>query len=174
MYISFEAIISRLAFGDSHNHDRITTFIPPFFASRLFTSPTQKPQRKKKGEKTKTYRISTRIQLIQKPLIPRIHAITQQRSHHIDQPLLASRFLFKAQKLVRRVRRQDGFQLLGRVVLNEGCPGPTARHGESVAGVLCYCVFIGGADEGDYEGLDGVEELCGVGRRCMLVLGFFL
>lgn len=59
-------------------------------------------------------------------------------------------------------------------MLDEGGPGPAAGNGEPMPGVLCCCVFVGGADEGDYEGLGGVEELWFLRVRFGLVVKMVL
>jgi hypothetical protein len=50
-------------------------------------------------------------------------------------------------------------QFLRRMVFDEGGSGAAAGDGETVASVLGCCVFVRGADVGDDELLDGIEEL---------------
>lgn len=45
------------------------------------------------------------------------------------------------------------------MVLDESGSGPLAIDGEAVAGVLCCCIFVCGANEWNDEVLDRVEEL---------------
>jgi hypothetical protein len=45
------------------------------------------------------------------------------------------------------------------MVFDEGGSGAAAGDGETVASVLGCCVFVRGADIGDDELLDGIEEL---------------
>ena len=51
------------------------------------------------------------------------------------------------------------------MIFDESGSGSLAIDGEAVAGVLCRCIFVCGANERDDEVLDRVEELVFVSNQ---------
>jgi len=94
--------------------------------------------------------IGARIQLIQEALVPRIHTVLQYLGHNLQQTLL-SRALFAELELLV----QQGFQLLGGMMLDECRARPTTALGEVFGGSS----LVSSGNEGNDQVLDGIKEL---------------
>lgn len=97
-----------------------------------------------------SYSIRRSIQLIQKPLIPRINTIPQHLLHRLQQPLLPL-------PTPGKVKTHQTDEFFRPVVFYQSGSRTAPTHGETVAGGFGRCIFIGGFDERDDEGLNGFE-----------------
>lgn len=102
-------------------------------------------------------------------LIPRVHAVLQDRVNKTNKPVLAFLDIVTDLQLVL----QQSLQLLWRVVLDQGSTGCTALDCETMAGVLGLCITVCSSNEWNDELLHSIEELRKLAliEVCMTMLG---
>lgn len=100
-----------------------------------------------------TYRIRTCIQLVQKPLIPRIHTILEDALDNAQQPL------FPARISNLQLFSQQALQLLRGMELHKRCPGARALNAQATAQVLGLCILVCCVYKRNDKVCDGCEQL---------------
>lgn len=101
-----------------------------------------------------THSIRVRVELIQESLVPGVDTVLHDRLHERQELLFATSVIIDRQLFL-----QYAFQLLWWVVLDERGPWASAFDFQTMAGVLCFGIFICGCDEWNDEALYGCEEL---------------
>jgi len=107
-------------------------------------------------DKECTHWIRTRIQLIHKPLVPRIDTILEHIAHSLKQAFLATSLP------AGQAQRHLPGEVLGLAGIDEGVADDPLLVGQQLTSGPGRDGLVGFPDEGDDEGFDGVDELVGV------------